>query len=63
MKNVEKASAGGKFNPNFGLANSGIAGTGSDKDDDESKEANNSSTSTAVANDEETKDPSKKDGK
>ncbi|KAM8704202.1 hypothetical protein ACLKA7_008751 [Drosophila subpalustris] len=61
MKNVEKASAGGKFNPNFGLANSGIAGTGNDKDDDESKEGNNSSSSTVAANDEEGKDPSKKD--
>lgn len=62
MKNVEKASAGGKFNPNFGLANSGIAGTGNDKDDDESKEGNNSS-STSAANDEDSKDPNKKDGK
>ncbi|XP_064535716.1 SWI/SNF complex subunit SMARCC1 isoform X2 [Drosophila montana] len=60
MKNVEKASAGGKFNPNFGLANSGIAGTGNDKDDDESKEGNNSS-STAGGNDEEIKDINKKD--
>ncbi|EDW66752.1 SWI/SNF complex subunit SMARCC1 isoform X2 [Drosophila virilis] len=60
MKNVEKASAGGKFNPNFGLANSGIAGTGNDKDDDESKEGNNSS-STAGGNDEEMKDINKKD--
>lgn len=62
MKNVEKASAGGKFNPNFGLANSGIAGTGNDKDDDESKEGNNSS-STSAAIDEDSKDPNKKDGK
>ncbi|XP_051863225.1 SWI/SNF complex subunit SMARCC2 isoform X3 [Drosophila albomicans] len=61
MKNVEKASSGGKFNPNFGLANSGIAGTGNDKDDDESKEGNNSSSSASVANDEEMKDLSKKD--
>ncbi|XP_067645841.1 SWI/SNF complex subunit SMARCC2 isoform X2 [Eurosta solidaginis] len=36
MKNVEKASAGGKFNPSFGLANSGIAGTGADKEEDDS---------------------------
>ncbi|XP_036322997.1 SWI/SNF complex subunit SMARCC2 isoform X1 [Rhagoletis pomonella] len=35
MKNVEKASAGGKFNPTFGLANSGIAGTGVDKEDED----------------------------
>ncbi|KAH8310336.1 hypothetical protein KR044_000810, partial [Drosophila immigrans] len=61
MKNVEKASSGGKFNPNFGLANSGIAGTGNDKDDDESKEGNNTSSSASAANDEEMKDLSKKD--
>ncbi|EDV94949.1 SWI/SNF complex subunit SMARCC1 isoform X2 [Drosophila grimshawi] len=60
MKNVEKASAGGKFNPNFGLANSGIAGTGNDKDDDESKDGNNSSSS-APGHDEEMKDLNKKD--
>ncbi|XP_054741128.1 SWI/SNF complex subunit SMARCC2 isoform X2 [Anastrepha obliqua] len=35
MKNVEKASASGKFNPSFGLANSGIAGTGADKEDED----------------------------
>ncbi|TDG45091.1 hypothetical protein AWZ03_008516 [Drosophila navojoa] len=60
MKNVEKASSGGKFNPNFGLANSGIAGTGNDKDDDESKEGNNNS-SNAAGNDEDAKDVNKKD--
>ncbi|XP_017846853.1 SWI/SNF complex subunit SMARCC2 isoform X2 [Drosophila busckii] len=49
MKNVEKASAGGKFNPNFGLANSGIAGTGNDKEEDETKEG-------ATSNDEDAKD-------
>lgn len=36
MKNVEKASAAGKYNPNYGLANSGIAGTIADKEDEES---------------------------
>ncbi|KAI9578662.1 hypothetical protein GQX74_009236 [Glossina fuscipes] len=35
MKNVEKASAGGKFNPTYGLANSGIAGKGDGKEDDD----------------------------
>ncbi|EDW41975.1 GM25739 [Drosophila sechellia] len=59
MKNVEKASAGGKFNPNFGLANSGIAGTGNDKDDEEGKEGGASAS--AGGSDEEMKDLSKKD--
>uniref|UniRef100_A0A1B0APX0 SANT domain-containing protein n=1 Tax=Glossina palpalis gambiensis TaxID=67801 RepID=A0A1B0APX0_9MUSC len=35
MKNVEKASAGGKFNPTYGLANNGIAGNGGGKEDDD----------------------------
>lgn len=61
MKNVEKASAAGKFNPNFGLANSGIAGTGNDKEDEEGKEG--ASASTGGGSDEEMKDLSKKDGK
>jgi len=61
MKNVEKASAGGKFNPNFGLANSGIAGTGNDKEDEEGKEGGASAS--AGGSDEEMKDLSKKDGK
>nr|XP_016996636.2 LOW QUALITY PROTEIN: SWI/SNF complex subunit SMARCC1 [Drosophila takahashii] len=59
MKNVEKASAGGKFNPNFGLANSGIAGTGNDKEDEEGKEGGTSAS--AGGSDEEMKDLSKKD--
>ncbi|XP_052858547.1 SWI/SNF complex subunit SMARCC1 isoform X1 [Drosophila gunungcola] len=59
MKNVEKASAGGKFNPNFGLANSGIAGTGNDKEDEEGKEGGASASS--AGSDEEMKDLSKKD--
>ncbi|XP_070073301.1 SWI/SNF complex subunit SMARCC2 isoform X2 [Drosophila takahashii] len=59
MKNVEKASAGGKFNPNFGLANSGIAGTGNDKEDEEGKEGGASAS--AGGSDEEMKDLSKKD--
>uniref|UniRef100_A0A182TU65 SWI/SNF complex subunit SMARCC2 n=1 Tax=Anopheles melas TaxID=34690 RepID=A0A182TU65_9DIPT len=37
LKNVEKSSFGGKFDPNAGLASSGIAGTGAEKDkEDES---------------------------
>ncbi|XP_017119040.1 SWI/SNF complex subunit SMARCC2 isoform X2 [Drosophila elegans] len=59
MKNVEKASAGGKFNPNFGLANSGIAGTGNDKEDEEGKEGG--APASAGGSDEEMKDLSKKD--
>ncbi|XP_044314545.1 SWI/SNF complex subunit SMARCC2 isoform X2 [Drosophila rhopaloa] len=59
MKNVEKASAGGKFNPNFGLANSGIAGTGNDKEDEEGKEG--AASASAGGSDEEMKDLSKKD--
>ncbi|XP_004536959.1 SWI/SNF complex subunit SMARCC2 isoform X2 [Ceratitis capitata] len=39
MKNVEKASAGGKFNPSFGLSNSGIAGTGADKEEEDAHAA------------------------
>lgn len=35
LKNVEKSSFGGKFDPYAGLATSGIAGTGPDKDKDE----------------------------
>lgn len=56
MKNVEKASATGKFNPTFGLANSGIAGTGLEKED-EDQQAHAASS----AHDEEVKDVSKKE--
>ncbi|XP_020818583.1 SWI/SNF complex subunit SMARCC1 isoform X1 [Drosophila serrata] len=59
MKNVEKASAAGKFNPNFGLANSGIAGTGNDKEDEESKEG--AAAAASGGSDEDMKDLSKKD--
>ena len=56
IKNVEKASTGGKFNPTFGLASSGIACTGADKDDEDA-------TTAAGGNaDEEMKDISKKEG-
>uniref|UniRef100_A0A0A1WPE3 SWI/SNF complex subunit SMARCC2 n=1 Tax=Zeugodacus cucurbitae TaxID=28588 RepID=A0A0A1WPE3_ZEUCU len=60
MKNVEKASAGGKFNPSFGLANTGIAGTGTDKEDDDTNTVAMPVNTGAV--DEEMKDVSKKDG-
>uniref|UniRef100_A0A1B0AS47 SMARCC C-terminal domain-containing protein n=1 Tax=Glossina palpalis gambiensis TaxID=67801 RepID=A0A1B0AS47_9MUSC len=35
MKNVEKASVAEKFNPTYGMANRGIAGTGDCKEDDD----------------------------
>lgn len=43
----------GKFDPTAGLSSSGIAGTGTDKEDEENKAGNA---------DEEMKDVSKKDG-
>ncbi|XP_014088739.2 SWI/SNF complex subunit SMARCC2 isoform X1 [Bactrocera oleae] len=64
MKNVEKASAGGKFNPSFGLSNTGIAGTGADKEDDEAHTVGTGTATMPVntgAVDEEMKDVSKKD--
>ncbi|XP_022219357.2 SWI/SNF complex subunit SMARCC2 isoform X2 [Drosophila obscura] len=70
IKSVKKASAGGKFNPNFGLSNSGIAGTGNDKEDEESKDGSSGGSATAAggpaagggaASDEEMKDLTKKD--
>ncbi|CAD7093415.1 unnamed protein product [Hermetia illucens] len=54
FKNVEKSGFGGKFDPYAGLANSGIAGTGPDKDEDDSSKTN-------ANQDEEMKDISKKD--
>lgn len=59
LKNVEKTSFGGKFDPYAGLATSGIAGTDSDKDkdDEEAKLTGGASGSTDV----EMKDASKKD--
>lgn len=63
MKNVEKASASGKFNPSYGLANSGIAGTGTDKEDDDPNTAQISIPQPSGTADEEMKDLSKKDGK
>ncbi|XP_011294383.1 SWI/SNF complex subunit SMARCC2 isoform X2 [Musca domestica] len=61
MKNVEKASAGGKFNPSYGLASSGIAGTGTDKDDEDPNNPTLQQQSTPGTADEEMKDLSKKD--
>ncbi|XP_001359275.4 SWI/SNF complex subunit SMARCC1 isoform X1 [Drosophila pseudoobscura] len=67
IKSVKKASAGGKFNPNFGLSNSGIAGTGNDKEDEESKDGSSGSATAAggagggAGSDEEMKDLTKKD--
>lgn len=34
-KNVEKTAVAGKFDPNAGLSISGIAGTGSDKEEED----------------------------
>ncbi|KAL9888767.1 SWI/SNF complex subunit SMARCC2-like [Glossina fuscipes] len=58
MKNIEKASTAGKFNPTYGLANTGIAGTGTDKDDDD---VNNAATVGTVSADEDMKDIIKKE--
>lgn len=63
MKNVEKASAGGKFNPSFGLSNTGIAGTGADKEDDDAHSIGTGTVAMPVntgAVEEEMKDVSKK---
>uniref|UniRef100_A0A182T6W7 SWI/SNF complex subunit SMARCC2 n=1 Tax=Anopheles maculatus TaxID=74869 RepID=A0A182T6W7_9DIPT len=51
LKNVEKSSFGGKFDPNAGLTNSGIAGTGPDKDKDEESENKSSSAAAASGRD------------
>ncbi|XP_053692375.1 SWI/SNF complex subunit SMARCC1 isoform X1 [Sabethes cyaneus] len=66
LKNVEKTSFGGKFDPYAGLATSGIAGTGPDKDKEEDDgKTGGSSGGTAPATpgsaDVEMKDVSKKD--
>ncbi|XP_073832088.1 SWI/SNF- related protein mor isoform X2 [Musca autumnalis] len=63
MKNVEKASAGGKFNPSYGLASSGIAGTGTDKEDEDPNTGGVGQPiqPTPGTGDEEMKDMSKKD--
>lgn len=63
MKNVEKASAAGKFNPTYGLASSGIAGTGADKEDEEPNIPTANVVPPSGSTDEEMKDISKKDGK
>ncbi|XP_065094748.1 SWI/SNF complex subunit SMARCC1-like [Ochlerotatus camptorhynchus] len=61
LKNVEKFSFGGKFDPYVGLATSGIAGTGpyKDKEDEESKVPG--APATPGSTDVEMKDGSKKD--
>lgn len=67
LKNVEKTSFGGKFDPYAGLATSGIAGTDSDKDkdDEEGKLPGAASTpgisAASGSTDVEMKDASKKD--
>lgn len=69
LKNVEKSSFGGKFDPYAGLTTSGIAGTGPDKDkeDEDNKvpgaagSASTGAPSTPGSTDIEMKDASKKD--
>ncbi|XP_065094778.1 SWI/SNF complex subunit SMARCC2-like [Ochlerotatus camptorhynchus] len=69
LKNLEKFSFGGKFDPYAGLATSGIAGTGpyKDKEDEESKvpgaagTAGTGAPATPGSTDVEMKDGSKKD--
>lgn len=59
IKNVEKSGYGGKFDPYAGLANSGIAGTGPDKEDED---PNKPPVQLPVApQDEEMKDLTKRD--
>lgn len=60
-KNVEKSTTGGKFDPYAGLANSGIAGTGADRDEEE-KAAALAAANARANQDEEMKDLSQKDG-
>lgn len=62
MKNVEKASDAEKFNPSFGLASSGIAGTGADKEDGEPNAVTACVAPPTGPIDEEMKDLAKKDG-
>ncbi|KAM7362775.1 SWI/SNF- related protein mor isoform 2-T2 [Cochliomyia hominivorax] len=61
MKNVEKASASGKFNPSYGLASSGIAGTGADKEEEDPNTATAGVAAPPGTTDEEMKDISRKD--
>uniref|UniRef100_A0A182N6Q0 SWI/SNF complex subunit SMARCC2 n=1 Tax=Anopheles dirus TaxID=7168 RepID=A0A182N6Q0_9DIPT len=49
LKNVEKSSFGGKFDPNAGLTNSGIAGTGPEKDKEEESDGKTPATAAATA--------------
>lgn len=55
-KNVEKNAVDGKFDPNLGLDVSGIAGTGTDKEDEDK-----ATPASSAATDEELKDTPKKD--
>lgn len=57
-KNVEKNAVDGKFDPNLGLDVSGIAGTGTDKEEEDK----NAPAATA-ATEEENKDALKKDSR
>lgn len=57
LKNVEKTCTSGKFDPYAGLATSGIAGTGPDKDKEEEEAKNERSGET-----ESNKESPKKEG-
>ncbi|XP_058058097.1 SWI/SNF complex subunit SMARCC1 [Anopheles bellator] len=49
LKNVEKSSFGGKFDPYAGLTNSGIAGTGAEKEKEAEEGENKSPAANATA--------------
>lgn len=55
-KNVEKNAVDGKFDPNLGLDVSGIAGTGTDKEEEDKN-----ASAPPAATDEEVKEAPKKD--
>lgn len=62
IKNVEKTSFGGKFDPYAGLSSSGIAGTEPDKDkEEEDGKTGGTAPATPGSSDVEMKDASKKD--
>ncbi|XP_065354903.1 SWI/SNF complex subunit SMARCC2 isoform X2 [Calliphora vicina] len=61
LKNIEKASASGKFNPSHGLISSGIAGTSIDKDEEDPNAATVGVVPPSGSADEEMKDLTKKD--
>ncbi|XP_023297584.2 SWI/SNF complex subunit SMARCC2 isoform X1 [Lucilia cuprina] len=62
LKNIEKATSSGKFNPSYGLVSSGIAGTTADKEDEDPNAAT-VGTVPHGSTDEEMRDLSKKDDK